>query len=144
MNEQQNAVPENTEEQEQTRRIICGPKYREIYRERGNPNHCGDWLAETLNGEFSTVQDDTIKFDTVAFEECLRENGVPMDGKWAKLPESGQRGWQGRYRMNGRQKLEIEVTRNRKLKLKGKNKRVPKEWLDAMLDKHNKLLEVKK
>ncbi len=56
-----------------------------------------------------------------------------MDGKWASLPSSGQLGWASEYRKNGREKLEIEVARNRVLKFDGKEIMPPKEWLDEML-----------
>ena len=40
--------------------------------------------------------------------------------------------------------LEIEVTRKWVLIFDGKEIKPPKEWLDKMLEKHNKVLEVKK
>ena len=116
---------------------------KEEVKVHGNPNHHGDWLARELAGKFSYVQDATIRFDWAHFERVLKENGVPMDGKWANLPTSGQPGWIGDYRINGRQMLEIEVARNRVLKFDGKEITPPKEWLDEMLEKHNKVFEVK-
>ena len=38
MNDKTEAV-EVPQEEEQERRPICGPKYRELYKKRGNPSH---------------------------------------------------------------------------------------------------------
>ena len=84
---------------------VVKAKYHQLYRERGNPRHCGDWLAKTLDGVF----DNGGSFDADAYAEFLRANGVEMVGKWAALPASDQPGWKGRFRMNGRQKLQRRV-----------------------------------
>lgn len=124
-------------------------RYRAAYAERGNPDHCGDWLADWLEGQFETQKlrwvesqqvPDGALFDHHAFAAFLSENGVPLDGKWAALPDSGQRGWQGRYRMNGRQILEKYVALNGELRARGKAVKVPADFLAALEVKHAKWL----
>lgn len=109
--------------------------YREEYKARGNPNHCGDWLANQLSGRFDTTIADGERakkgFDTDAFTAFLVENEVPMEGKWADLPNSGQQGWVGRYRMNGRQKLETTVLQRGTLIVDGKPVQADRDWLEA-------------
>jgi hypothetical protein len=83
--------------------------YRAQYREQSsNKQTCGDWLAEQLvsdtHGPEGFMVDD--------FTAILSANGVDMRAKWAQLPFSGQKGWVGRYRMNGRQVLEKLVALN--------------------------------
>ncbi len=128
---------EAEEETPAAKRDLINSSYRAAYRERGNPNHCGDWLANELAGTF--VGKDG-KFSPDAFTDCLIANGVEMDGKWAKLPTSGQSGWQGRYRMNGRQKLERKVLANGFLTIAGVDVQAPIEWLDKMAGKLPKVV----
>lgn len=119
-------------EEEVTPRNVVKPHYRILYKERGNPNHCGDWLAQELDGVFTGEGN---KFDIVAFTKCLQDNGVEFSGKWAELPNSGQKGWQGRYRMNGRQKLERQVLSTGKLVIDGEAELAPVDWLTWMATK---------
>lgn len=88
------------------RSMVVPTKYRENYALAGDPDTCGDWVAIMLRGKFVSGEG---KFDHVAFASFLSANGVELTGKWSVLPSSGQRGWQGRYRMNGRQKLEVAL-----------------------------------
>ena len=91
------------EEDERGPRTVVKEAYRAEYRKRTKKGtHCNDYLAQMLEDVFV----DGKKFDTDAFTLCLVANAVPLVGKWAKLPSSGQKGWQGRYRMNGRLQLE--------------------------------------
>lgn len=113
-------------------------RYRDVYALDGHPNHCGDWLAETLDARFL---DFDSKFDVDAFNECLRENGVEFTGKWANLPNSNKRGWQGRYRMNGRAKLEVKVAVHGWLKLDGELLTPPQSELRRLREKHAKHLK---
>lgn len=75
---------------------VVKPEYRIRYAEAGHPNHCGDWLAETLNnlilGKTHTDIDN--------FEALCNLNGVSL----AKYKREGN-GWQGRLRMTGRNLL---------------------------------------
>jgi hypothetical protein len=81
--------------------------YRASYRENSSTGQsCGDFLAEWLATQ---TLDADGKLDVSAFDAILDANGVERVGKWASLPQSGQKGWVGRYRMNGRQVLEKRV-----------------------------------
>lgn len=119
-----------------TEHVVVPEHYKQLYKERGNPNHCGDWLAKWLDGRFLTAGDKKQMFNADAFEMFLRENGVDMDGKWASLPQSGQKGWEGRYRMNGRQKLEKRIAHTGKLVRHGEEIKVPKTVLKELAEKH--------
>lgn len=130
---------EGGEEDEDERSGSVVPEgYRAKYAERGNAAHCGDWLAKKLDGAFDVTHEKTTSFSWAAFEMCLRDNGVPIEGKWTKLPMTGQKGWQGRYRMNGRQVLEKYVARAGFLVYQGTNYDVPKGELDYLREKHSK------
>lgn len=130
--------PSEDEDDSNTASTIVHHSYRQAYRERGNAAHCSDWLASTLEGEF---QNEEGLFDHKLFEACLLQNGVELTGKWADLPTSGQKGWQGRYRMNGRQKLELEVADAGTLKLRELTITPDPEWLKEMRTKHHKTLD---
>ena len=129
---------EEAEEEEAAARVVVAERYKQAYAERGNRNHCGDWLAKTLDGQFDMSVDGVLRFDTDAFTTCLIENGVELVGKWAALPSSGQKGWVGRYRMNGRQRLEFQVAKNGVLTLRGDAIEVPAEDLEELRRKHPK------
>ena len=116
---------------------VVAEKYREMYRERGNENHCGDWLALYLDGKFDVEVDGKIVFDVDAFTEFLASNDVDMTGKWAGLVHSNNRGWQGRYRMNGRQKLEMVVAIRGSVIDGGETVAVPTQDLEMLRDKHS-------
>lgn len=117
---------------------VVKAKYKALYKERGNPSNCGDWLAEMLDGQFNTPEG---TFSHEAFEQLLTDNGVPFEGKWTALPYSGQRGWEGRFRMTGRLILEKYVARNGMLTRFGKEFPVPALVLSALRAKHAKWLE---
>ena len=119
------------------RNSVIEDAIKEVVKEYRNPNYYSDWLAKELAGQFNYVDNATIRFDHKAFTQALVDNGVSMTGNWADLPNSGQMGWIGCYLMNGRQRLEIEVVRNGVLKLKGKELKPPKAWLNEMQEKHN-------
>ena len=96
-------APETEDDDERGPRTVVKEAYRAEYRRRTKKGtHCNDYLAQMLEDVFV----DGKKFDTDAFTLCLAANNVPLVGKWAALPSSGQKGWQGRYRMNGRLQLE--------------------------------------
>ena len=124
---------DEAEEEEKKARVVVADHYKKEYAARGNPNNCGDWLALTLEEQCKTKEG----IDIARFTDILNLNGVPMVGKWAELPTSGQRGWQGRYRMNGRQKLEVIVATRGTLFLAEDYKvAADRDWLEAMLAKH--------
>ena len=115
-------------EEAETVGSVVKRKYHDLYKERGNPRHCGDWLAEEMDGVF--VGDGGV-FDLERFNEALKMNGVELLPKTAALPTSGQKGWQGRYRMNARQRLEQVVVKTGKLFLPGDEKHIEPDmnWL---------------
>jgi hypothetical protein len=119
--------------------IVVPAHYKRKYAEGGHPNNCGDWLAQQLDGRFSVIVEGKPAFDPDAFTACLVDNGVELVGKWAALPTSGQNGWVGRYRMNGRQKLEQQVLRNGGLTLGGMFTSAPQGFLDYLAERHPKI-----
>lgn len=131
------------EEEDEQSGVVVAQKYKEKWAEEGHPNHCGDWLAEKLEGEFETVEDGRIVFDWRAFAAMLEENGVEMVGKWADLPHSGQKGWQGRYRMNGRQKLERILLDTKVLKIRGNEHRLPNVYVSYLRERHPEVTKKK-
>ena len=79
---------------------VVKSEYRARYAERGHPAHCGDWLAETLNGLILGK----THTDLEKFEELCALNGVDT----SKYKREGT-GWQGRIRMTGRNLLAKRV-----------------------------------
>lgn len=135
---------------------VVKEKYKLEYAARGNPANCGDWLARALTDAFVSHhpqtkvgkdgKERTVKgpkvFDIVSFVDCLELNEVDLSGKWAKsyYSDNPSKGWQGRFRMSGRQMLEKKVLEHGALYLRvdGKVQKVlpPEEWLDEMDEKH--------
>ena len=114
---------------------IVPAEARERYKERGNANHCSDWLALELDGMFKTENG----FDIEAFTKILEANGVEFKGKWASFPEvQPNKGWKGQYRMNGGIQLRIRILKQGKLLLPIPGTKElgevipPKAWLDKM------------
>ncbi len=124
---------------------VVPQKYKDAYRERGNPNHCGDWLAKHLEGLFDlwSVPKGGVKstktFDHEAFTDFLIENNVEMAGEWTMAPITKKRGWQGRYRMHGRGKLEIEAAKTGYIVWQGEKTQLPEDFRNALLDEHPKI-----
>lgn len=129
---------------------VVPTKYKIEYAARGNAAHCGDWLAGWLDGKFSSVEviqttnkkgetktKEVERFNADEFLAFLTANGVELKGKWVDLPNSGQNGWQGRFRMNGRQKLEVVVADAGYIVFDGKKLKADATWLKAMRAKHN-------
>lgn len=132
-------TPIEEEEEPRVSGSVVPEKYRSEYRlasTTGRSN--GDWLAEqlaidTLDGKGNFVMDD--------FVAILEKNAVPLTGKWAALRFGGGRGWQGRFRMNGRQVLEKMVVKTRAyVDSTGSTLRPSDEWLADMAAKHGKWL----
>jgi hypothetical protein len=82
---------------------VVKTKYRAIYDEQGHPAHCGDELAIKLNN-LCRVGSST---DIGIFNAIMAANSVDM----TKYRTSGN-GWQGRYRMTGRNMLAKKVHAN--------------------------------
>jgi hypothetical protein len=121
---------------------VSGSVVPETYRKRyqsasSNGQTCGDWLAEFLVSETHTGG----VFSHEAFTELLVSNNVDMTKRWAQLPVSGQQGWVGRYRMNGRQVLEkIVAKQGFVLDASGTRYDVPEAAMSILRDKHAKWL----
>ncbi len=141
--EEQGVDPEAGPEAEEDEELKAGGSvvpegYRAKYRAASsNGQTCGDWLAEALvadtNGQAG--------FQVEDFTQILSLNGVSFKGAWARLPESGQKGWIGRYRMNGRQVLEkVIAERGTYIDLLGHATPVPEGPLADLRTKHAKWL----
>jgi len=132
-------TPAEEEEAPRVSGSVVPESYRSLYRlasTTGRSN--GDWLAEqlaidTLDGKGNFVMDD--------FVAVLERNAVPLTGKWAALRFGGGRGWQGRFRMNGRQVLEKMVCKAQTyVDAAGTSHKPSAEWLADMAAKHGKWL----
>jgi hypothetical protein len=108
------------------------------YKEKGDASNCGDWLALTLRDAFITKVKGKKVFDMEGFVDCLRENEVDISGPWAK---NRSKGWQGRFRMNGRQKLEIALAKEGHIVLAGKKMKPTGTFLKAMEKAHKTAVE---
>lgn len=133
--------PEYTSEEEEPEASgsVVADEYRRLYKEASsNGQTCGDWLAERLVDDTHGADG----FNPEDFTQILSNNGVDLSAKWAKLPYSGQKGWVGRYRMNGRQVLE-KVIALRGIYVDGIGTEVtpPLGWLADTRAKHAKWLE---
>ena len=111
-------------------------KYRQQYALRGDRDSCGDWLSDELHGDFKTKHG---RFDPDKFIEFLTLNGVDCDegDRWMKGPIEKKRGWQGRFRMSGRVKLERALLERGFIRhLDGSSKVVPREFLEGLAAKY--------
>lgn len=113
--------------------------YRAKYREvSSNGQTNGDWLAEFLTAQCHTE----TGFDVDAFQAILDRNSVDQSGRWASLPGSGQKGWVGRWRMNGRQALEKAVAiAGEVIGVDGGTFEVPADFLAELRYKHRAFLD---
>jgi hypothetical protein len=117
---------DNDAEEEKVSSSVVKEKYRAIYAERGHPAHCGDWLAEILNNLTLVGK----KSDIQRFREICEMNDVDM-GKY----KTWGNGWQGRFRMTGRNLLAKKLFERDFLVAPGMNGEaeqypVPQEWKD--------------
>lgn len=112
--------------------------YRQQYRAASsNGQTCGDWLAEWLVAQTNGANG----FNVEDFTAICVANDLDMSRGWALLPTSGQPGWVGRYRMNGRQVLEKSVARNGLVRDAMGNAHYPTEaFLATIRTKHEKWL----
>jgi len=124
------------EEERKPSGTVVAEHYRVQYREASsNKQTCGDWLAERLVAD--THGPDGFMVDD--FTAILSANGLDMSAKWAQLPFSGQKGWIGRYRMNGRQVLEKTVAlEGIYIDHTGAKVTPHADWLAGMRSKHEK------
>lgn len=124
------------DEEPKTSGSVVPENYRVQYRAASsNGQTCGDWLAERLVADTHGIEG----FRVDDFTAILNANGVDMSAKWAQLPMSGQKGWIGRYRMNGRQVLEkIVALVGFYIDHTGAKCLPHAEWLTSMRSKHSK------
>lgn len=132
------SAPEE-EEEPQVSGSVVPEKYRADYRLNSTTGRCnGDWLAEQLANDTLDAKGNLVMDDFVA---VLERNAVPLTGKWAALRFGGGRGWQGRFRMNGRQVLEKLVCKaGAYVDATGQTLTPSTEWMADMAVKHAKWL----
>ncbi len=100
-NEEWDAAADEAEDSEdKATGSVVKDKYRAKYAELGHPTTCGDWLATILDNLCLTKKSTDLK----RFEAICTANGVDMS-KYSR--ES--KGWQGRFRMTGRNMLAKRV-----------------------------------
>ena len=87
-------------EEEKKPASVVKLRYRAIYAERGDPTTCNDELAAKLNNLVKNAKGTNIEY----FDMIMDANGVDMS-KYSKTTP----GWQGRYRMTGRNMLAKKV-----------------------------------
>lgn len=129
---------DGADEEEAIGGSIVPEEYRAMYREASsNGQTCGDWLAEWLVNQTHSANG----FDVEHFSAILHTNKVDMTKPWAALYQSGQKGWIGRYRMNGRQVLEkLVAMRGKVLGANGEQYALPADDLAILRGKHAKWL----
>lgn len=118
---------EVAEGEEKVSSSVVKEKYRLKYAEEGHPSHCGDWLATILKNLTHTKEG----ADIGRFQAICAMNDVDM----AKYRTSGN-GWQGRFRMTGRNLLAKKLMDREFLFAPGMNGEqeeypVPQEWKEA-------------
>lgn len=116
---------------------VVDEAYRSRYKEASSTGRSnGDALAEWLAKE--TIGADN-KTDFTALEAIFAANGLDLTAKWAKV--GGSNGWQGRYRMNGRQVLEKTVAKSGHVfDGQGNQCELDPEFIAAIRNKHAKWL----
>jgi hypothetical protein len=91
------------EEEEKKPASVVKPKYRAIYAELGHPTTCGDELAMKIDNLVKNAKGTNIEY----LDAILKVNEVDMSKYNRTNP-----GWQGRYRMTGRNMLAKRVHAN--------------------------------
>ena len=129
---------EADDEGERVPSSVVPAEYAQRYREASSTGTtCGDWLAEILV-ELTTVGK---RLNVEILTAIFAANGLDMTAKWARLPLTGARGWQGRYRMNGRQVLERIVSeRGYLVGPDGVRHEVPADAMAVLRVRHEKWL----
>jgi hypothetical protein len=96
-------TPQVEEEEEKKPVSVVKMKYRAIYAERGTPTTCNDELAQKLDNLVKNAKGTNIEY----FDMIMAANEVDMSKYSRTTP-----GWQGRYRMTGRNMLAKKVHAN--------------------------------
>lgn len=132
--------PSADEEEEEPK--LSGSVVPEVYRARyktqsSNGQSNGDWLAEWLVAATNGING----FNADDFRAICEANHMDLTRGWALLPTSGQPGWQGRYRMNGRQVMEkIAAKQGFILDAQGNRHDLPAAFWTTLHAKHAKWL----
>lgn len=95
------------EDEPETTGSVVPARYKVLYAERGDPTHCGDWLAVTLQSLCRVTEDGKEVTDLDRLEAIANANGVAPE-RYGKLGVITN-GWQGRYRMTVRNMLTKRV-----------------------------------
>lgn len=113
---------------------VVAPKYRLLYAEKGHPTHCGDWLATTLNNLCLNDGGTNVEL----FAAICAANGIDM-AKYDRVAH----GWQGRFRMTGRNMLSRRVfLAGGVLQVPGTDPlQAPAEWMDLQRYRSKKASE---
>lgn len=90
-------------DEEDTTGSVVPAKYKKLYAERGDPAHCGDWLALTLAKLCRVLEDGKETTDLDRLEAIANANDV-APARYGKLGVATN-GWQGRFRMTIRNML---------------------------------------
>lgn len=132
------APEEDEEEAPRASGSVVPETYRQKYREVSSTGRSnGDWLAEQL--AIDCLRGDKLNIDD--YINILYANGVDLTGKWAMVRFTGAAGWQGRFRMNGRQILEKSVAKSGVYRNHTMQEITPNaDWLADMRSKHAKWL----
>lgn len=97
-------TPEEDDEEPEQGGSVVPQKYKELYKERGDPNHCGDWLAVQLASLCRVINEKGKEVtDIDRLEAIANANGVSPE-RFGKLGVETN-GWQGRFRMTVRNML---------------------------------------
>ena len=94
---------EETDDEEATSGSVVPEKYKAEYAARGNPAHCGDWLALLLERLCRVTSEGKEVTDLDRLSDIASANGVEP-ARYGKLGIATN-GWQGRYRMTVRNML---------------------------------------
>lgn len=130
--------PQADEEEPKVSGSVVPEAYRTLYKQvSSNGQSNGDWLAEWLVAATNGVNG----FNADDFRAICEANHMDLTKGWALLPTSGQPGWQGRYRMNGRQVMEkIAAKQGFILDAQGEPHKLPMAFWEQLQAKHAKWL----
>lgn len=92
------------DEEPEDRGSVVPAKYKAEYAARGNPNHCGDWLAETLATLCRVLDEHGKEITDIDRLEAIANANDVAPARYGKLGMASN-GWQGRFRMTIRNML---------------------------------------
>jgi hypothetical protein len=106
MQENEHGGEADDDEPDETGSVVPA-KYKKEYAERGDPAHCGDWLAITLKDLCRVLEDGKEVTDLDRLQAIAQANDVDP-ARYGKLGLATN-GWQGRFRMTVRNMLTPRV-----------------------------------